>query len=126
MGTWILRPNTHYLNNAVFATSFTKNSREMILMDAAAEAGHNAANTILISHGLKTLPNLQPNTRSHGGLIFWILRLIDQILFRYGFKHLSSWTGGYTWIIIFIFILILFSLICYILTKIYYYMEISR
>ena len=89
-GTWKLRPSvTCDVDNLLFATSYTKGSREMILMDAAAEAGSNAARQIL---GITT-PNFPVRKRSNR-VLFGPLRLLDDSLMRWKRPHLSTILGG--------------------------------
>jgi uncharacterized protein with NAD-binding domain and iron-sulfur cluster len=109
-GTWKLRPETQFLTNALFATSFTQNSREMILMDAAAEAGTRAANVILKQCGLNTAPNLSKRPRLRE-IAFAPLRAMDSLLNMLNLPHLSSFTGGSTIVIVLLYALLIFILI---------------
>lgn len=97
-GTWELRPETVYKKNALFATSFTRNSREMVLMDAAAEAGVNAAMVILKAHGIHTKMYPFENRKRKWNIALWPLRKIDEWLHRAGKPHLASYFGGQAWI----------------------------
>lgn len=118
-GTLYLRPQTQYLNNALFATSFTQNSREMILMDAAAEAGVNASRVISANYQLNNIPPIVPRERLYGGLLFGLLRLIDKILFSCHLRHLSIIFFGLTWPLVIIYFLIIIYLFYYLISKIF-------
>lgn len=99
-GTLKLRPFIRpcMITNLRFATVYTRGSREMYLMDAAAEAGKMAAKSVLVDdssnpRAQNNSQNItQPKTIDRGWPVFLApLRVVDYILFHgLGFPHLSS------------------------------------
>ncbi len=90
--TWELRPTTVYNDNTLFATSFTKTTREMILMDAAAEAGTKAAHWIC-----KSVVHVSQPIHKETWLHFMTrpVRFVDKVLYKSG---LDPFQGACAWI----------------------------
>lgn len=103
VGTWKLRPTTQSdFPNLVLAGVFTRNSREMLLMDAAAESGVRAAHVIMSNRDEVEVEN-GSGWETHKGIPrservstrwVWLFQQLDAWLYSQGYSHLARWFGG--------------------------------
>ena len=114
-GTWHLRPEIQVqdINNAYIATAYTKGSRMMILMDAAAEAGARVAEKIVGNHKEQPfyMPPL-PFEKRLGGFLLSPLLKVDEHRFKKGQTHLAeAWFGNSTILMLIVYMITIIIII---------------
>ena len=123
-GTLALRPPAQSdLSNLIFGAAYAQNSREMLLMDSAAECGVRAARQI-VSNCASThqqcarfnaaWPSVTLKPRSNAWL-FGPLRSLDNFLFECGLPHVCNLTGfgesGAAWVLVAFFLALIAILV---------------
>jgi len=97
VGTLKLRPYTETeISNMLFATAYTRGTREMLLMDAAAEAGARAAQVIVNGECAAAGQSecnqwTMPQTTKRWPALLAPLVWLDKKLYQSGLKHASSY-----------------------------------